>query len=344
MKVNPIRLKRLMINRIKQTLIWRIVCYAIRSLLDLIWIITFGAKAYYLHLRYKLQKNERPSLSKTGVELFFGDPEFTQFAHWLKSRIPLELLREERSRLEASDNESDFCSNIINKLDAETKLGILRFALSERSISFARHYLGFVPRLAGIWVQFNIPKGKGPLGSQRWHRDGDIHKGINYFLCVSDVDENTGALSVVGKNWISSHAEIPIMELDTSKTVYDRFRHSDDEIARFVPRNAIQKISGPAGTCGLVDPAWVYHKGGHCSTDHRLLVQISYYSEEQPKHSRMKNILDELGLTGSPALEKIINTPIQHYMVSGFRKPLIDGGFFTTLSKKFTFYLSKSAN
>jgi len=303
--------------------------------------MTYGAKAYYIHWTTPILHRERERLQSTGSEIYLDDQDFKKFANWLRDQIPAELLAKERTRLQADANDEAFTCNLLPKLDLEAKMGILRFALSDRVTSIARHYLGFVPRLAGAWVQFNIPKSRGPKGSQNWHRDGDIHKGVNFFICLSDVDSESGALSVIGKNWIAETAEISGGEPDMTKSVWDRYRQTDEDMFRFVSTNAVQTLSGPPGTTAVVDPAWCYHKGGHCSSRDRLLIQISFYTEEQTSSARMKNILSTLGIQNHPQLSAIVDSPLRRYMVGGFHEPFVDGGIFTTLSHKLTYHLKQ---
>lgn len=324
-------------QRIKKNILWRYLAPCVFALGDLIWTLTYGAKSYLLYLLKSGAPAQR-DLRKSGLQVFHGDPFFEEFAKWLHSQIPVELLERETAKLEDSTALNGFVSDIIGQLDMETKLAILKFALSKRNIDLVCGYFGFVPRLASAKLLLNIPKAEMPVGSQRWHRDWYVHKGLNIFTCLTDVDEDSGIYSAIGENWISRYAEIPVLNLDESAEPWDRDRVSDEQMLKFVPADAIERLTGPPGTTVAVASGIVYHKGGHCRKRHRLMLELSYQSEEKPGVARNENILSVLGVEGHEKLREIIDTPVRHHLVEGFQAGKGSASIFHWISRKCTYY------
>jgi hypothetical protein len=275
------------------------------------------------------------------LKIVQSDPYFSNFAEWLVGRISEDLISSEIEKMKSSDKATNFTTDLSAHLDTETKLEIVKFALDDKNIEAVCGYLKFVPRLATIKVLLNRPTDSGALGSQRWHRDWFSHKGMNIFIALTDVDEETGIYSAIGLDVVSRYAEIPVYNNDPNVDLYDRDRVSDTSMLEFVPDEAIECLKGSPGTTALVDSGWVYHKGGYLKKGYRLMLEVSYLSEQKPGVSMPPNVLEELDLVANDELENILNTNVRRYMVGGFTKKKGGGSLFHWLSRKLTFYKEK---
>ena len=67
-------------------------------------------------------------------------------------------------------------------------------------------YFNTIPRITNIDYWLNVPEvpGTRPIASQIWHRDYEDKKLLKVFVYFTDVDEKSGAFSVVSKTHYGS--------------------------------------------------------------------------------------------------------------------------------------------
>jgi hypothetical protein len=329
------------IHSLKKSLIIKIFAPLIFPVIDILFRLSYGLKAHLLFLTSGMSKSSY-NISKTGIKIIKNDDHFINFSKWLYSRIPENLLKEERDELLSKKEISSFSVDIIQKLDHKTKLEILKFALNDKNVEMASQYLKFIPRLASIMVLYNIPKDQDEAGSQKWHRDWFNYRGVNIFSCVTPVDEITGMYSAIGKNYIPRYKEIPVFDADALADPWDRDRVSQDLMNEFIDNESISNLKGPTGTTAIVDSGLVYHKGGYIKDGYRLMIEISYQFDYKPAVSRPQNIISYLDLDNNNELVNIVNTPIKKYMVDGFISPNNSKRpFFHWLERNLSYYATK---
>ncbi len=181
-----------------------IILRLVRPMADFLWASLYNFQSRKLYLNSDIKKIEDKDLKRRGIKILAQNSDFSD---WLRGQISDSLLSEERARMEKSENEYDFTTDLTPKLSKSARLNLVKFALSDSNIETAANYLGFIPRLATIFVMYNIPKGK-PKGSMKWHRDTMVHKGINIFTCVTNVDPQNGIYSAVPLSSIPSNQVI----------------------------------------------------------------------------------------------------------------------------------------
>jgi hypothetical protein len=277
------------------------------------YILNIRSKYYLWKYRNNL-KSDSTTFLKNGYYFPPSDPKSHAFARYLGSKISRETILSLKQRMMASSSISDYTTDLVKYLDEEARLGILDYALNNRFLADIASYLDFLPRLAKVELMFNVPKLNMPMGSMKWHRDSMSYKYVNIFMCITGIHENNGKYSVIGKNTIDEIANIPYDKVDTGKTVWDRYRIDDDQMFRFVTKEAVVPFLGEPGSLVLVDAAACYHKGGYCLDDHRIMLQLSYATELEDV---IYSVLDKLNLVGHPRVAEIVDTPMKKYMLGG---------------------------
>ncbi|MDZ4677654.1 MAG: hypothetical protein SGI74_09115 [Oligoflexia bacterium] len=276
------------------------------------WILHFNEKIIYLKSPYI--DADSKNLKRDAIEIYKNDPVFKEFALWLKSRIPESVIQKKREEMNKRTDELAYAETLELQLDEETRLGILEFAMSAPVLNKVLPYFKIIPRIDTAFVLYNIPKPDlgGPEGSQRWHRDGDIYKMLSLYICLTDLDENSGQYSAVSERNLNYHQAIPLERVDGDKSIWKNGRHSDSYLRKFVPDSDLVHLKGPIGTAALVDSASCYHKGGFCKERERILFQINYICDQV--HVR-PSIVDYLSLRKNPKLSSLLLTPLQRAMV-----------------------------
>jgi hypothetical protein len=332
--------------RVKSIWLWPTFSVLINFGLDILWRMTYGLKPSLLYIFHILGLPSKDLMGtsfklKGGLKIVHSDSIFTDFAQWLAIHIPEELIVSEIIAMD-KNRPSSFSTTIEKKLDQDTRLELLKYALSDRNINIACGYLKFVPRLASIKVMLNRPTSEAAIGSQRWHRDWFVHRGINIFTAITDIHETKGMYSAIGLNEIDRRCEIPIHGNNPLVGVYDRDRVGDDQMRLFIDEAAVQHLKGPPGTTALVDSGWVYHKGGHLKEGYRLMIEISYQSENKPRNSRAENILESLNLVGHEQLDSLLDTRVRRYMTDSDKNKHTAGWVFHWLARRFTYFKVKN--
>ena len=330
--------------KIKNNRIWRHISLAGNWLLNICWRLSSGLKATFWYVFF-VNSTRNPVLMKNGLQIIHGDDHFTDFAEWLSAHIPNQVIETGIKKMRgesASDSSSaSFSTDIVKLLDEDTKLEILRFALDDKNISMACGYLRFVPKLTTISILLNRSSKENPVGSQRWHRDWFNHKGVNIFTAITEINEDRGMYSAVGLDAIPRYSEIPVYNPTSDVHIYDRDRVPDDLMRQYVTNDNVQNLKGPPGTTALVDSGWVYHKGGFLKDGYRIMIEISYQSEQKPPASVSEDVVDSLGLGDSDKLASILNTRLKKYMVKKRKSPNAWDWRFLWLSRKFTYLKSR---
>lgn len=321
----------------RQKSIWKPLAYALNFLSDVVWRLTLGLKPTILYL-FCVGNEQDKKLAKDGLKIIESNPDFIKFSNWLRDNISEDLIKSETKKMRQSNANANFTSDLTRHLDETTKLKILNFALDEKNIRSVSNYLKFVPILDSITVMLNIPTGAEPSGSQKWHRDWFNYKGMNIFIALTDINDETGVYSAVGLGTIPRRAEIPSFENENEFDAYNKGRISDASLLQFVNEESIERLEGASGTTAFVDSGWVYHKGGHLKRDYRLMLQIAYRSQEKPNEAKSENILNQLNLAGHKDVNNILSDRVRNYMVFGDSEQKKIGWVFHWLSRKFTYY------
>ncbi len=291
---------------------FRQLAKALRDPLYILWATLFNRRARVILSAVAPKEYSDPMFEKKGIVIYQGD---VNFANKVRDWIPEDLLRQEREKMLASDDPLNFVIDLGQKLSEEAKIELIKWAVDPSRVFKAAHYLGFMPRLATIYVLYNIPKRGAPRGSMKWHRDTMVHKGVNVFMAITPVDELSGMYSAVGLDVIpeSRVIEQPKSQIDLSLPAWDRYRIDDNTMATYASDAEILHLKGPTGTTALVASGDVYHKGGYCIAKERIMLEVSYQSDcLQGNHS---GVIKHWGLTETGVLAELMKDPINRFIL-----------------------------
>jgi hypothetical protein len=158
------------------------------------------------------------------------------------------------------------------RLDPASPYG--RFALSPEVSGIAQAYFGMRVALRhyNIWCTFVT--GKPASQSQLWHRDPEDRYILKVFVCLGDVDENTGPFTyAAGTHPKGTVKREPEFLFKDGKTP----RSSDEQMAALVPSEKWVRGIGPAGTMIFADTRGL-HKGGLARSRERYLYTAEFTS------------------------------------------------------------------
>lgn len=309
--------KKTPIGRLKLNPVWKIFVRLSAPVFRWVWrnVFNLPGRKIYLTSKYRGLKCD-PSFKSKAFAVLTNEPEYRNFAQALLKRIPASLLEQEKKKLLDNPDPQSFTTMLEKLVDRETKLDILRFALSDAVLKRVLPYFGFVPRIQSISLMYNVVKpGTVEEGSKLWHFDGSKYRCINLFMCVTPLSHTNGPYFAFDTESCPVHGTVPFEMVDLREDPWKSQRFSDQEIFSYLPKSEMHTLVGDTGTTALVDGAACYHKGGFCKDGDRVMLQIAYYAEQ---HFRFGSIPEQMGLDpNDPEVLKIIDTPTKKHLMAG---------------------------
>ncbi|MDA1306142.1 MAG: phytanoyl-CoA dioxygenase family protein [Acidobacteria bacterium] len=165
------------------------------------------------------------------------------------------------------DLNGDLCSDPVIK----------EWVMSRSFLNIASLYLGLVPRCGAKQEYVVIPTPNEKVGAQLWHRDGSDKKITKVFVYLNDVEEDNGPFRYIKgthhqgllRDVLSWTGQYVWGAVERTEAMLDRYK----EI--FETREVV--CTGKAGTIIFADTSG-FHRGGHCRSGHRRMIELSYYS------------------------------------------------------------------
>lgn len=280
---------------LKKTYIWRLfIQNFFYPIYNIIWqyVINFNAKLLYFFWFFK--KREIIKFDKSDKILIKDNNIF--------KKISKKILVEGLSLLEGSkkeilsekykkklsieigpssvDAEMPYRIGIYEKLSEDLKKEIVAFASSDLMISTAANYMGIFPILTRIQVDHNIPReGTDVRGAMHWHRDTFGFKNLDFFMAVTDIDDENGPFYTLEKK-VRAGTFMAFSNLVSRTKKGERGKVSSDEFSKYFKNDKILKLSGDSGSAIFLDSFSCYHKGGFCKSKERLTIRFCYQSHD----------------------------------------------------------------
>jgi len=284
---------------------------------SLIWWVVFGIRPYALmKLNYTHSNDLIRRLKSTGVEIVHGNQSFVDFANTFNKQIESEFIEKQKEEMTHNEKANNFSRDIAPSLSEDIKLKLIKFALSDESLGLVALYLGFVPKISSLKVMLNIPSKKSKRGSQLWHRDGMVHKGMNVFIALTEISPDLGMYSAIP---FSQFKRSEVIIPSDNGTGWDQDRITESEMRRYVLDENVDHFIGKPGAYALVDNGWIYHEGGYLNKGHRLMIEISYQAITRNKNAIEKPVCELWQMDFSSIVEKLKLNSVQKYALAGLR-------------------------
>jgi hypothetical protein len=202
----------------------------------------------------------------------------------------------------AGKNRKRFLQNVLDASSLTHDSAIIRFALRQDVLAAVSEYLRIVPFLTSIQVFHSDTVDDVPTSSQLYHCDGDDVTQVKVFIYCSDVNEESGPLTVLDADATA--------EVQRSTSYRYRQRLTDDEVERVLGARH-HAILGPEGTTAFVDTSRCFHFGSRVGRDAppRLAAMIQYqtpYSFMLPADVESVLPFRRLVTPGMTALQRLV--------------------------------------
>jgi hypothetical protein len=280
---------------LKKTYIWKFfIQIFFYPIYNIIWqyIINFNAKLLYFFWFFK--KREFIKFDKNDKILVKDNSIFKEISKKiLQESLPLleeskkEILSEEYKKklsleigASSVDAEMPYRIGIYEKLSENLKKEIIAFASSDLMISTAARYMGIFPILTRIQVDHNVPReGTKVRGAMHWHRDTFGFKNLDFFMAITDIDDENGPFYTLEKK-VKAGTFMAFSNLVSRTKKGERGKVSAEEFSKYFKNDKILKLAGDSGTAIFLDSFSCYHKGGFCKSKDRLTIRFCYQSQD----------------------------------------------------------------
>lgn len=149
---------------------------------------------------------------------------------------------------------------------------VRNFILCDEIVNLASHYLGEVPVLSGLLLQWSPPNGSC-VESQMYHYDAEDTTQLKVLLLVKDVTADCGPFTYVK----APSSEKIIRTRRQSK------RLDDETVEGVVGTEAICRVMGGQGSVAAVDTSRCLHYGSRGNRRERLMLFAQFTKFLAPK-------------------------------------------------------------
>jgi len=286
---------RKFLKGLKRTYIWKFfIQYFFYPFYNFFWKYFLNFKAKFLYILWSTKKKDFVNLSKKTAVVITDNEVFKDLSKKISSESNLLIEKGKEKILSAEykkklfdalgpssvDAELPYRTDLYDYLSDNLKREIVKFASSEMMISTAAKYMGIFPMLTRVQVGLNIPRQNASRrGAMHWHRDTFGFKNLDFFMAVTDVDDESAPFEYLEKK-IKASAFLTFQNLLSTTKGGERGKVSPEEFSKHFKDNEISKFAGKSGSAIFVDTFSTYHRGGFCKSKDRVLFRLTYQSHD----------------------------------------------------------------
>ena len=291
------------LKSIKRTEVWRfIIEYFFFPIFHFFWSFILNFKAKFLYYLWNLKKKEFFKIGINEQLLILDELYFKKIAEEIfketnkvkdtakKKLLNLDYESELKKHVDGlpknakkyifnkANSELPYSISLYEYLSPELKKKIVAFASSDKMITTASKYMKIFPMLTIIQVILNIPReNSAPRSGMLWHKDGQGFKCLDFFMNISDVDEDSGPFFFLNKK--IKAGVFKSFDYNMTKSGERNKVTEKDFNKKFENSNQIS-LCGKKGTGVFINTFSTFHKGGFCNSKDRVLLRFCYQSHD----------------------------------------------------------------
>lgn len=284
------------LSSFKRTKFWFIFLrYLIVPVYNFIWEYLINFKGKLLYKKFKKKKiksvykiyDDIPSLTVQ------NDNDFYQIATKISKSIDLDFLKKKMEELKKDDSVTrnrNYIFEFFPFLKDNLKEEIINFAKSEKNLAIASDYLNVFPVIGKIHLYLNFPvDNESERASMLWHKDDFGYKSLDFFIPITELTSENGSMFFLNeKDDLNIFRRVPEIIKDAKPK--ERNKIKIDDFNKYYEQDKISEFKGNIGDALLIDSFRVYHRGGYCKKNIRIMFRISY---QTPDASRLLNFNEE---------------------------------------------------
>ena len=295
---------RKFLKDLKKTYIWKFfIQYFFYPFYNFFWQFFLNFEAKILCILWLIKKRDFINLSKKNEILITNNETFKDLSKKISNETNLLIENSKKKILSAeykkkladeidpysSDAEIPYRTGLYDDLSDNLKSEIVKFASSEMMISTAAKHMGIFPILTRVQVTLNIPRQNANIrGAMYWHRDTFGFKNLEFFMAVTDIDDENGPFYWLEKK-IKASVFLSFQNLVSTTKKGERGKVSLEEFSKHFKDNETLKLSGKGGSAIFVDSFSTYHRGGFCKSKDRVIFRLCYQSHDALYDSQLSD-------------------------------------------------------
>jgi len=286
-----------MTKKIKKNIIYIfIIKYLFNPIFSIIWeyLINFEAKILYYLWNIKKKSINHFDLGSNDKLLVENNLNFSEISSkiyenclpYVEPAKQLLTSEEHKKNMEKEHGknsaiaETPYRTSLYKNLDKNIKKEIIDFASSDEMLATAMKYMKIFPILTRVQVGLNIPReGSQMRGAMFWHRDTFGYKNLEFFMYLTDVDDENAPFYFLKKK-IKASTFMSFDKLRPGNKLGERGKVDIDEFSKYFKDDQILKMIGKKGTAVFLDSFSTYHRGGYCKSKERIMLRFCYQSHD----------------------------------------------------------------
>ena len=280
---------------LKKTYTWK---FFIQNLFypiyNIIWqyLINFNAKILYFIWFFKkrkfieLNKNDKILIKDNEILKNISKKILKECLPLLENSKKKILSEEYKTKLSEEvgptsvEAEIPYRISMYENLSENLKKEIITFASSDLMISTAANYMGIFPILTRVQVDHNTPReGAKIRGAMHWHRDTFGFKNLDFFMAVTDINDENGPFYAMEKK-VKAGTFLAFSNLVSVTKKGERGKVSSEEFFKYFKDETFLKLEGNGGNAIFLDSFSCYHRGGYCKSGDRITLRFCYQSHD----------------------------------------------------------------
>ena len=298
---------RKFLKDLKKTYIWKFfIQYFFYPFYNIFWQFILNFKAKILYILWSTKKRDfvnLSNLSKRNAVVITDNETFKDLAKKISNETNLlmenykkYILSTEYKKklsnqygLSSLHAEMPYRADLYDDLSDNLKSEIIKFAGSEMMISTAAKYMGIFPILTRVQVGLNIPRQNAKRrGAMHWHRDTFGFKNLEFFMAVSDIDDENGPFHYLDKK-INASTFLTFQNLVSTTKAGERGKVPPEEFSKHFKDSETSKFTGKSGRALFLDTFSTYHQGGFCKSKDRVVFRLCYQSHDALYDSQLSD-------------------------------------------------------
>ena len=289
---------------IKKKYYWRFLIQNIfYPIYNIFWQYILNFQAKVLYLLWISKKRDFINLEKKNSILISDNQIFKSIAKRISHETNL-LVNDSREKIlsnaykkqisdqsgpSSSDAEIPYRTSMYENLSGQLKKEIVEFGSSELMISTAAKHMGIFPILTRVQVDHNTYReNAGRRGAMFWHRDTFGFKNLDFFMAVTDMDDENGPFYCLDKK-IKASTFLNFPNVVSTSKKGERGKVSLEEFSKYFNNEDTFKLAGKSGTAVFLDSFSTYHRGGFCKSKDRVTLRLCYQSHDALYESHLIN-------------------------------------------------------
>lgn len=292
----------MLLKKIKNNKLYSfLLLHFIKNFYDFFWhnILNFNGRLLYFSWLILNKKKNSFDLKKNDKKIIKNNFYLSNISNEIYSYCKENLLEKSKEELlninsKSGNNPTNsgintYSQDIFERIPINLQKKIFELAHSDLIISTALSYLKVFPIIDKILLYHNIPKNiKEPRGAMLWHKDDFGYKSMDIFIAITDIDESNGPLTCVEKKnklgilYKNKHENISTNNISKGERGKIKFDYYENNYEKTL------KLIGEKGTALFIDSFTVYHRGGYCLSNDRLMLRISYQTPDSVRVSKEK--------------------------------------------------------